>query len=133
MSDIAKQIEEAVASEVDERKTCEEMFQLVQPYRDVAALGNKEYENIRADYNACVKLHEDIDARIASLKSEMEVTEKEMNSAIGNISQELFTKHYKVVRDLHEASGLEANIILRRASSAVVFFDLICKKEGLLN
>ena len=133
MSDIAKQIEEAVASEVDERKTCEEMFQLVQPYRDVAALGNKEYENIRADYNASTKLHEDIEQRIVSLKEEMEVTEKEMNSAIGNISQELFTKHYKVVRDLHEASGLEANIILRRASSAVVFFDLICKKEGLLN
>lgn len=133
MSDIAKQIEEAVASEVDERKTCEEMFALVQPHSDVAVLGNKEYEDIRKDYLASTKLHHDIESRIASLKSEMGVVEKEMNSSVGSISQELFTRHYKVVRDLHEASGIEANIILRRASSAVVFFDVISKHEGLPN
>jgi hypothetical protein len=52
-----------------------------------------------------------------------------MNESVGRIGQELFTKHYKVVRDLHEASGMEANIILRRASSAVVFFDIIGKRE----
>ena len=128
MSDIVKEIAEAVEG-IDERKTCEEMFELVQPHRDVAVLGNKEYEDIRKDYNASTKLHEDIESRIASLKSEMEVVEKEMNESVGRISQELFTKHYKVVRDLHESSGMEANIILRRASSAVVFFDIISKRQ----
>jgi len=133
MSDIAKQIEETVANEVDERKTCEEMFQLVEPHSEVAVLDNKEYEDIRKDYLASTKLHADIETRIASLKEEMGVVEKEMNSAVGSISQELFTRHYKVVRDLHEASGVEANVILRRASSAVVFFDVISKREGPLN
>lgn len=131
MSDIEKDISEAVES-VDERQTCEEVFAAVEPYVDVA--GGGEYEKQRADYKASSKLYEDVVNKLAALKQEMNETERIMNDlAGGNISQELFTKHYEVVRDLTHTLGLEAAILLRKASSGVVFLDLINKTPELKN
>jgi len=124
MSNIASEIEQAV-QELDERQTCEEVFNLVEDHRNVQGLDEK-YEEIRADYNKCVEIHVGVDTKIATLKAEMETLEGSMNALAGGlITQEMFTQHYKVVRDLHEAMGFEAQVILRRASSGVIFLDKI--------
>jgi hypothetical protein len=124
MSDIVKDIKSAVEDCQDERMTCEKVFELVEPHRYVVGLDSK-YEEIRADYNKATQIHHDVEQKMRDLKTEMASVEDEMNRQVGHISQDLFTKHYQVVRDLTETSGLEAAIILRRASSGVVFLDKI--------
>jgi len=121
---VASEIEQAV-QEIDERQTCDEVFNLVEEHRHVQGL-DAEYEKVRADYNKTVEIHTGVDSKISSLKAEMDTLEAAMNALAGGlITQEMFTEHYKVVRDLHEIQGKEAHAILLRASAGVVFLDKI--------
>jgi len=126
-NDLLKDIADAAKS-VDERLTCEEVFFLVEGYADVEGVG--KYEEIRKDYVQCTLIYSNLQERISALKIEMNDVEEEMQSAHHVlIPQELFTRHYEVVRDLTGASGMEAALILRRASSGVLFLEEINKLE----
>ena len=111
--------------EVEGRLTCDELFAKVEPYRDVPALGNKKYEEIRKDYNDCDSIWDKLQTKISGLKGIMEELENIMNASVGGIKQELFTQHYEVVRDLSHCMGQEAALLLRKASSAVIFLQEI--------
>lgn len=123
---ISEQIENAVRDEIETGGvTCEQVFSDCEGLRHTPYLDSK-IEEVRKDYNACVTLHNDLQNRIDEYANEMSVVEGEMNAlAGGKISQELFTRHYQVVRDLTEAAGIEPALILRRASSGVVFLHSV--------
>jgi len=110
--------------------TCEDVWNLVDPYVEVE--GDEDYEKIRADYIESTRIYKESEDNVLRLKGEMEVLEGDMNSCLpGGISQEMFTKHYEVVRDLHYAFGHYTAILQRRAASGVVFLEQIRRVQTL--
>jgi len=123
---MSEQIENAVRDEIATGGvTCEQVFADCEDLRHTQFL-DIQTEEVRKDYNACVTLHSDLLSHIDEYKAQMKGVEDEMNAlAGGKISQELFTRHYQVVRDLTQATGIEPALILRRASSGVVLLHSV--------
>lgn len=130
-TELKAQLEAFVKQEAGEM-TCQEAFDLCEPYLDIH-MDNEEYKKIHEDYSLSTKIYLEAEEYAKSTRQVWEDLEVAMNASVpGGITPEMFAAYYEAVYRWKEAEGRYIAILNRRAASAVVFLDTIKRIGGEL-
>ena len=129
--ELKAQLEVFVKQEAGEM-TCQEAFDLCEPYLDVH-IDNEDYKKIHEDYTLSTQIYVETENLVRDSRAVWEALEMEMNASVpGGITDKMFADYYEAVAAWKAAEGRYIAILNRRAASAVVFLDTLKRIGGEL-